>query len=102
MTVTEVWTHGTWTVRPGSEDDFVDAWRSLAEWTVQEFGTAAAGRLLRDQERANVFISFGPWSDLDTVERWRASEGFRDRVAMITRLLDSFEPRTLEPVTQVP
>ncbi len=96
----EVWTHGTWTVRPGSEDEFVEAWRSMAEWTAAEFASAT-GTLLRDRERSNVFISFGPWPDLQTVGRWRSSEGFQERVAKIQGLLDAFEPRTLDLVTQV-
>lgn len=33
----EVWTHGTWTVTPGRESDFVRAWEELGDWTVREF-----------------------------------------------------------------
>lgn len=35
--VSEVWTHGTWTVTPGRESDFVRAWEELGEWTVRAF-----------------------------------------------------------------
>ncbi len=29
----QLYTHGTWKVKRGREDEFIDAWRELAEWT---------------------------------------------------------------------
>ena len=60
--VSEVWTHATWTVIPGRESEFVRAWGELGDWTVKAF-PGAHGTLLRDTERPNVFVSFGPWPD---------------------------------------
>jgi len=93
-----VWTHGMWTAKPGNEDEFIAAWNELADWTTANFA-GAQGTLLRDREHPNVFISFGPWPDLETVQAWRASDGFRDRVGRIQQTLESFEPRTLDLVT---
>lgn len=95
--VHEIWTHGTWTVTPGRESDFVRAWGELGDWTVRTF-PGAHGTLLRDTERPNVFISFGPWPDKETVARWRASDDFQKHLAAIRETLERFQPLLLEHV----
>lgn len=94
-----VWTHGTWTVKPGQEDAFVEAWLTLARTGISELG-AEPPTLLRDRERPNVFISFGPFADDEEVERFRSSEAFRTAMATMRELLDTFEPRTLDEVSR--
>ena len=93
-----VWTHGTWTVKAGCEDDFVEAWRTLARRTIDELDYAGTPMLLRDRDRRNVFLSFGPWPSLDEILRFRESPLFRDSVASMQELLESFEPQTLDVV----
>ncbi|HYY76020.1 MAG TPA: antibiotic biosynthesis monooxygenase family protein [Gaiellaceae bacterium] len=92
----DVWTHGTWTVRPGREDDFVRAWRELARRATSELDFAGRPTLLRDRETPNVFVSFGPWPSIEDVNRFRSSTVFRESVAAMEDLLESFEPRTLD------
>jgi quinol monooxygenase YgiN len=93
-----VWTHGTWTVKPGREDEFVASWRRLAEDGTTELDVPEPPTLLRDRERPNVFVSFGPWPDDAAVERFRSSAAFREGVAAMEDLLERFEPRTLDEV----
>jgi heme-degrading monooxygenase HmoA len=94
------YTHGTWLVKPGREQEFVRTWEDLAGWTARE--TAASGAtLLRDREEPRRFISFGPWPSLEEIEAWRSAPGFVERVGRIRELLESFEPRTLEVVLRV-
>ena len=92
-----VWTHGTWVVKPGNEDAFVAAWSKLARESQPAFGS---GRpvLLRDRDRPNTFLTFGPWPDISTIEAFRASDMFEASVAEIRPLLESFEPMTLDEV----
>ncbi|MDP8977497.1 MAG: antibiotic biosynthesis monooxygenase [Actinomycetota bacterium] len=95
-----VYTLGIWTIQEGREAEFVGAWENMARMTKQHF-PAAAGTLLRDQERATRFISFGPWESLEQVEEWRESAAFRNGVARIREVLDGFEPSTLDLVARV-
>jgi quinol monooxygenase YgiN len=92
-----VWTHGTWVVKPGSEDAFIAAWTKLANNATARFGTARP-TLLRDRERPNVFKTFGAWPTMVAVEEFRSSDLFRNAVAETQPLLDSFEPMTLDEV----
>src|SRR4051812_26071071 len=95
-----VWTHGTWTVMPGREDAFVDAWTALAREVAAEEIAAGSPTLLRDRERPNMFVSFGPFADDDAVARFRSSRAFHDAQERMRDLLESFEPRTLDEVTR--
>lgn len=96
----EVWSSGNWIVTAGREDEFVDAWREFAEWSAGAYGSARAW-LLRDRERPNRFLSFGPWPSDEVIAEWRADPGFRDRIGRLRGLLDSFEAATLDPVATI-
>ena len=92
-----VWTHGTWVVKPGSEDAFVQAWTDLARRTMSSLGSARP-TLLRDRDRPNVFKTFGAWPDMAAVEAFRSSDAFRDGMAVLQPLMESFEPMTLDEI----
>ena len=34
----EIYTSGSWVVKEGREQEFIDAWRELAQWTKGEIG----------------------------------------------------------------
>jgi heme-degrading monooxygenase HmoA len=95
-----VFTHGTWLVKPGREDEFVAGWTSMAEWTTSLYPDAR-GTLLRDREDTRRFVSFGPWPSADVVGKWRAHPEFQRCVSEIGECLEEFEPRMLDLVVQV-
>jgi hypothetical protein len=82
--MTELWTHATFTVKPGREREFADAWIALARRARDEFD--ANPTLLRDRERPNVFLGFGSWPDVDTMQRFRSATA--DRGAALDELLE--------------
>jgi quinol monooxygenase YgiN len=94
------YTQGVWQVKPGRADDFVDAWKEFAEWTAQHAEGARRGTLLRDLGDPNRFISIGPWESIAAIDAWRALDGWKERVARIRDMLESFEPATLELVAE--
>jgi heme-degrading monooxygenase HmoA len=95
----QAYTHSTWVVKPGREDEFVRRWKELADWSALQ-GLTASAKLLRDVDQPNRFISFGPWESVDTVRRWRSAQGFHERVGRLQEVLDGFEPHTLEQVAE--
>jgi heme-degrading monooxygenase HmoA len=97
---TSVFTLGVWMVKDGREDDFVRAWRDLAEQTKEDFPDVTA-TLLHDREQRNRFVSFGPWESLDQIERWRSSETFLTGVGRIRELLADFAPSTLDVAAEI-
>jgi len=89
-------TFGSWRVKAGREDDFVAAWHDMAGWTEDDIHHLGGGRLLQDQEDPSRFYSFGSWESNEAIETWRERPGFRQRIAAMGDLLESFEIRTLE------
>lgn len=96
-----VYTSGDWHVKPGREQEFVDAWRELAEWSTTEYGPDGWGKLLRDKENKARFRSVGAWPDERAVEEWRASDGFKQRLAKIRELLEEVTIGTFDLATEV-
>jgi heme-degrading monooxygenase HmoA len=93
----ETYTLGIWKVKPGMENEFINAWTSFASWTGENFsGEAGNAFLLRDVSDSLRFISFGPWNSEATIQRWRNSNEFKEFAANITNLCDDFQPNTLK------
>lgn len=96
-----IYTSGDWFVKQGREDEFIRAWRDLAEWTAADIVPGGRAMLLRDQEDAALFRSFRPWDSDEQVAGWRQSEGFTTRISRIRELLDRFEAHTLDVAAEV-
>jgi hypothetical protein len=52
--------------------------------------------LLRDLESPQTFVSFGPWESVAAVRNWRRLPGYGERVARLSEVVESFEPRSFE------
>ncbi len=92
-------TLGIWTVKPGSEKEFVELWTSFAQWTSANNPEAGAGYLLRDDTKPYRFISFGAWDRRETVKAWREHAEFKSFVAKVNELCDDFQPFSLSVVS---
>jgi heme-degrading monooxygenase HmoA len=95
-----VWTHGTWLVKAGREEEFVAVWRELARVTAETLDLAAPPTLVRNRDRPTEFLSFAPWPSVDEVERFRASEPFAEARRRLEDVLESVELRTLDEVAR--
>jgi heme-degrading monooxygenase HmoA len=92
-----LYTHTTWRVKPGREDDFVERWAEWAEWSHRQ-GLQEEALLLRDVDSPQRFVSFGPWESVDVIRGWRTLPGYQERVERLREVLDGFDPETLEVV----
>jgi len=84
-----VYTSGSWTPNPGSEDAFVEAWTQFAEWAT---GFAGAGtlHLTRDLREPSRFLSFGNWESVDAARAWTGSPDFREHLAQVLQHVGDF------------
>jgi heme-degrading monooxygenase HmoA len=92
-----LYTHTTWRVKPGREEDFVERWTEWAEWSHRQ-GLREEALLLRDVDSPQRFVSFGPWESVDVARGWRSLPGYQERVERLREVLDGFDPETLEVV----
>jgi len=96
----ETYTSGQWTVKPGEEDAFVDAWTSFVQWAATMPGSGTF-RLVRDLDDPSHFVSFAPWESFDAQNSWREQPEFRDHIGKVISHCENFQPVTLELVTVV-
>jgi quinol monooxygenase YgiN len=92
-----IWTQGIYKVKPGCADEFVRGWRELARHAVEEFGVAPP-TILCDREDPSLYVTFGVWDSLDTLQRFRSSPLVAERALALDNLLDSAETRLLDNV----
>ena len=80
-------TSGDWHVKAGNEQEFLEAWKSLAECSMGPSG----GRefiLIRDVVDPLHFVSFGWWSDPAWVTMSRSREEFVRRFRRVQALCE--------------
>ena len=97
----KLYTYGRWTVAEGKHDEFIEAWRDLAQWTVDNIEGAGWSKLMLDGEDPNLFLSFGPWEDSSAIMNWRSSEGFAARIGNMRGLLQDFEAHIAQTVVEI-
>jgi heme-degrading monooxygenase HmoA len=90
-TSSEFWASGVWTVKAGSEDQFVERWRAWLEWTSQNAPGFRSAALIRSEADGRRFESFSDWDDADARAAWQGSEGFGERMAPVRELCDDVE-----------
>jgi quinol monooxygenase YgiN len=92
------WTSGHWYIKPGKENEFVAAWRRLAEWSLVALPGAGRPMLLRDSAQPTRFVSFGSWETLALIEDFRSRPEFAAALAEIRPLTERIDVFTLESV----
>jgi heme-degrading monooxygenase HmoA len=96
-----VFAFGYWTVKPGREERFLEKWQNFAQWTLNHFRGARWVYIVRDQEKSNEFISFGPWNSPDNLAAWRQSPKCINAFAELKELCDLVQPVTMREVTHI-
>src|SRR5215813_13078661 len=85
-TSSEYWASGLWTVKAGSEDEFVDRWRAWLDWTSKNSPGFRSATLIRSEADGSRFESFSDWDDADARGAWESSDGFAERAAPVRAL----------------
>ena len=93
----DIFTSGTWTASPGSEEAFVAAWTEFATWASTMHG-AGTLHLLGDLHEPGRFLSFGDWESPGDVATWKSDSQFRERMAHVLQHVAEFQARELRPV----
>ena len=94
----QLFTSGIWVAKEGKEKNFVREWEAFANWSVRDKLGSGAPYLLQDINNPRCFISFGPWPDLATIERWRRTKEFQTFVKKVKDLCEKFDPSTMKVV----
>src|SRR5438093_5978306 len=98
--MTETYTRGSWTVKPGEEDAFVQEWTAFVTWASSMPGSGTF-RLVRDLDHPSHYRSFAPWESFEAQNAWKELSEFRERIMPVLSHCEDFQPSTHELVAEV-
>ena len=82
---------GEWLVRRGSEDEFIEAWTSFIEWSLDNAPGAVSFVLVRSTEEPRKFLSLGAWENQEAQEAWRDMPRMQVMLGHCRALCDEFD-----------
>jgi heme-degrading monooxygenase HmoA len=97
----EVYSLAVWQVKAGKDKEFIAAWESFARRTTKLQAGPVDGRLLRDFDRPQYFVSFGHWGNTEKLRSWLEQPEFKAFFARAGELCDDIKPYTLKTVAYV-
>ena len=92
------YTMARWIVKEGREDEFQRMWHEDLGVAIMGVGLKSHGTLLRNVEKPQLFVSFGPWKDLEEATIIRSSPEVQGAIGRIRELCDEVEPGAFEVV----
>jgi heme-degrading monooxygenase HmoA len=94
-------TTGIWNVKKGKEQEFITAWKELADWTFKTMDGGSA-HLLQDSKDQSRFISVGTWTSENNIQKWRETTQFKTALEKINNLLvEPSQPQNMKEVATV-
>lgn len=96
----ETYTSGSWTVKPGEENDFIETWQEFVGWAAELPGSGVF-RLLQDIDRRDRFASFGEWESLEAQEAWMQQPEFAGRLGRVRSHCSDFHGTSFELVATI-
>lgn len=97
----DAWSSGNWQVREGAADEFLKRWDEFAHWIKDRVPGFEHGRLLRDVNDPNHFVSIAGWEDAKSRADWMEMPEFADFLNTCKELCDDFRPGMFEEVVSV-
>jgi quinol monooxygenase YgiN len=81
---------GEWSVRAGSEEQFVERWTTFTEWSLDNAEGAVSFVLVRSTEVPSKFLSLGAWENQEAQERWREMARMQELFEQCRQLCEEF------------
>ena len=90
------YTHARWRVKPGREEEFIEAWRALGALFSSLPNAIGHGTLIRSLDDPTLFYSFGPWRSLEDILSMRGGPETTAAIARARDLCDEFSTGNYE------
>ncbi len=92
MTASDAYTLAMWRVKPGREEEFIQAWREDLGAYFLSLPGAIGGTLLRSVEDPRLFYSFGPWRSLEDIRAMRTDPRTLEVMGKLRELCEEATP----------
>jgi heme-degrading monooxygenase HmoA len=85
---------GEWSVRAGSEEEFLERWITFIQWLLYNAEGAESFVLVRSTEDPGTFLSLGAWESQEAQEAWRQMPRMQELLGQYRELCEEFESHT--------
>jgi heme-degrading monooxygenase HmoA len=82
---------GEWKVRAGSEEEFVQRWTTIIEWSLENAPGAGSFVLVRSAEDPTKFLSLGSWESQQAQQAWREMPRHQELLDQCRELCEEFD-----------
>ena len=82
---------GEWKVRAGSEEEFVQRWTTIIEWSLENASGAGSFVLVRSTEDPTRFLSLGSWESQQAQQAWREMPRHQELLEQCLELCEEFD-----------
>jgi heme-degrading monooxygenase HmoA len=90
------YTAARWKVKPGSEAEFIEAWKSLGDFFLGLPHPPGPGTLFQNVDDPTLFYSFGPWDSLSDIAEMRSHPDAAGAIGQLVALCDEAQPGTFQ------
>ncbi len=101
----ETYTHytlATWKVKPGREQQFIEAWTNLGNvFTKLKNPPVEKGTLIQSLTEPTLFYSFGPWKKLEDIEAMRQNPEVQEALQKLRELCTEAAPGAYKVVKEI-
>jgi len=87
--MTENYASGTWYVKQGKEDEFVQRWTEFITWSRSTHPEMLTASLLRKGELPRHYLSISEWSDPAARMSWKQTPEFKERFGACAALCEN-------------
>jgi quinol monooxygenase YgiN len=95
------YTHALWRVKPGHEEEFIAAWKALADTFLHLPTPSSHGTLIQSLTDPTLFYSFGPWDRLEDIEAMRQDPQARQAIQDVMALCTEATPSSYRVVAEI-
>ncbi len=97
-----VYTLGMWRVKPGKEEEFIEAWKGLSEvFSKLPQPPGGKGTLVQSLNDPLLFYSFGEWSSMDAIQAMRKDMNAQAGIKQVGELCTEATPGSFRVVAEV-
>ena len=95
------YTHAMWRVKPGTEEQFIAAWKAMGTAFLALPGVKSRGTLIQSLTDPTLFYSFGPWNSLEDIQAMRSDPAAQEAMRKARELCEEATPGSFRLAAQV-
>jgi len=95
------YTLSLWKIKDGNRDEFLYVWKNEFVSEYLRFNPYSSATLIQSLENPNVYYSFSPWANLETLQSARSDEKVRAIISKLVELCIEAKPGSFKKIETI-